>query len=89
MEEILVSVIIPIYNGEKYIEKIYDNFQNISNFKVEILLIDDGSKDNSLSLCKKISRKDSKFKVYHKENSGIADTRNFGVKKSQGKYCFF
>lgn len=86
-KEIVVSVIIPIYNGEKYIENIYKNFQDFD--KIEILLIDDGSTDKSWNVCKEIADVDDRFKVYHKENTGIADTRNYGLKKSNGKYCYF
>ena len=84
-----VSVIIPVYNVERYLKRCIDSLigQNYSN--IEILLIDDGSKDASLSICKEYEAKDSRIQVFHKENEGLGLTRNYGIKKSVGEYITF
>lgn len=75
--EKVISVIVPIYNSEKYLNKCIDSILNQSYKNFELLLIDDGSKDNSLSICNKYAALDSRVKVHHKENEGIAKTRNY------------
>lgn len=57
--------------------------------ELEILLIDDGSKDSSLKICEEWEKKDSRIRVIHKENSGVSDTRNLGIELSAGKYIGF
>lgn len=85
----LISVIVPIYNAEKTIKRCLDSiiFQTYKN--IEIILIDDGSKDSSFALCKKYSDKDRRIVLFHKENGGEASSRNFGILKSNGKYVAF
>ena len=82
-----ISVIVPIYNSEKYLEKCITSLlhQNINNY--EIILIDDGSTDKSLEICKKFENK--RIKVFHKENEGISLTRNFGLAKASYNYISF
>lgn len=91
MKEIhnMISVIVPIYNTAKYLEKCVNSILNQSYKDLEILLIDDGSTDDSLSVCKQIQKKDGRIKVFHKENGGIVSTRVYGMKKATGEYIAF
>ncbi|WP_294130928.1 glycosyltransferase [uncultured Clostridium sp.] len=86
---IKVSVIIPIYNMEKHIDKCLNSVINQSLEEIEIILIDDGSTDNSLKICNLYKEKDKRVKVYSKDNSGVSSARNMGIKKSKGKYLTF
>lgn len=84
-----LSIIVPIFNGEKYIENTIRNLLNTSYQNLELLLIDDGSTDNSLAICKKYEKSDSRVKTYHKDNGGIADARNYGLDHATGDYVGF
>lgn len=85
----LISVIVPIYNVEKYVSKCIDSIINQSYGNIEIILVDDGSTDNSSSIIEDYKKIDKRIKVYHKKNGGLSDARNFGIKKSKGNYfCF-
>ncbi|MDE6626106.1 MAG: glycosyltransferase [Lachnospiraceae bacterium] len=84
-----LSIIVPIYNGEEHIKKTVRNLLNSSYRNLELLLIDDGSTDASLALCKKLAESDSRIKVYHKTNGGIGDARNFGLAHATGDYIGF
>lgn len=85
----IVSVIVPVYNAEKYLTQCIDSIlaQDFTDF--ELLLIDDGSKDKSGLICDKYATKDKRVKVFHKENSGVSSTRNLGIDKAQGEYIAF
>lgn len=87
--EDLISVIVPIYNTSKYLPKCIDSIINQTYSNLEILLIDDGSKDNSLNICKDYEKKDNRIKVFHKENGGLSDARNYGIDVCVGKYLIF
>lgn len=83
----LLSIIIPIYNVEKYIKECLDSILMQKNMTdVEILCIDDGSTDNSGNICDIYGKIDSRIKVFHKKNEGVAATRNFGLSKAKGDY---
>ena len=84
-----VSIIVPVYNVEKYLEKCLKSLISQSYKNIEIILIDDGSKDNSGRICDEYKRKDSRIKVIHKENAGVSEARNSGIQKSTGKYLCF
>lgn len=84
-----LSIIIPVYNGAQHIEKTVHNVLHSSYRNLELLLIDDGSTDTSLILCRKMARSDSRIKVYHKENGGIASARNYGLEHASGNYIGF
>ena len=75
----LVSIVVPIYNGEKWLNKAVDSAINQSYKNIEILLIDDGSTDNSLDLCNSF-KQDRRVRVFHKSNGGQASARNVGLK---------
>ena len=83
-----ISIIIPIYNNEKYIEKCIDSVINQTYQNWELILVDDGSTDNSLSLCERY-KKDIRVKIIHQENSGVSVARNNGIKETTGKYITF
>lgn len=85
-----ISIIIPCFNGEKCISKLLDSilFQDLTN--VEILIVNDGSTDNSLFVIKKYATKSSAIKIINQENQGVSEARNNGIKNASGKYiiCF-
>lgn len=85
----LISVIIPIYNNEKYLDDCLNSIINQTYKNLEIILIDDGSTDASYKICEKYKEQDSRIVLIHKDNSGVADSRNLGLKASKGKYIAF
>lgn len=85
----LISIIIPIYNAEKYLKKCLDSILANQYNEWECILVDDGSKDASLSICNQYAEKDSRFKVYHQENAGASAARNIGLNKVKGEYITF
>ena len=89
MNEILLSVIIPIYNSEQYLNRCLESTISSSSTKIEFVLINDGSEDGSEIICNKFCKKDSRFKYYIKHNGGLSDARNFGLKKCKGNYITF
>lgn len=84
-----ISIVIPVYNVESKLHRCLISIQNQSYSDFEVLLIDDGSKDSSGSICDEFAKKDSRFKVYHTENRGVSKARNFGIEKAVGKYLTF
>jgi len=85
----LISIIIPVYNVEKYLERCVKSVINQTYKNLEIILVDDGAKDNSGKMCDELSKLDSRIKVIHKENGGLSDARNFGLKIATGDYIGF
>ena len=85
----LISIVVPIFNVEKYLEKCIETIINQTYRNIEIILVDDGSLDNSGKMCDEYQKKDTRIKVIHKENGGLSDARNAGIKKAQGKYIAF
>lgn len=84
-----VSVIVPVYNVEKYLERCLDSLINQSLREIEIILIDDGSKDNSSKICDRYAERDSRIKVIHKQNQGLGMARNTGLDVAKGEYVVF
>lgn len=82
----LFSIIIPVYNIEKYLSKCLDSVCEQTCADYEVILVNDGSTDNSGHICEIYKQKNDKFKVYHKKNEGIVKTRQFGVANAAGKY---
>lgn len=82
----LISVIIPIYNVEKYIDRCVDSVLAQTYRNLEIILIDDGSPDACGMICDQYAKKDSRIKVVHKKNGGLADARNVGLEMASGDY---
>ncbi len=90
MKSELISVVLPIYNVEKYIETSIDSVVNQTYKNLEIILVDDGSPDNCPEICDKWAEKDNRIKVIHKENAGLGMARNSGLENATGDYiCFF
>lgn len=85
----LISIIIPVYNVEKYLERCVGSVLNQTYKNLEIILVDDGSPDNSGRLCDELAKIDSRIVVYHKENGGLSDARNYGVARAKGNYIGF
>lgn len=85
----LVSVILPVYNVEKYIEKCIDSLINQTYKQIEILIIDDGSVDDSRVIADRLALKDNRIKVIHKLNGGVASARNMGLKMAMGDFIIF
>lgn len=85
----LVSIIVPVYNGEKYIQRCVACIQAQTYTNLEIIFVDDGSKDASGAILDKIANKDDRIKVIHKENGGLCSARNVGIKKATGTYIYF
>lgn len=85
----LISVIVPIYNVEKYIRECVDSIINQNYRNIEVLLIDDGSPDNSAVIIDEYSKKDKRVKVLHKQNGGLSDARNYGIENAIGEYLMF
>ena len=85
----LVSIIIPAYNAESYISSCVNSVLSQTFQDWEILIIDDGSTDNTLSICDEFANRDSRITVLSKQNTGVSDTRNIGILKTTGKYVMF
>lgn len=89
MENPKISVIVPVYNAEKYLHRCMDSIlaQTFTDF--ELLLIDDGSKDQSGAICDEYARKDERVRVWHKENGGVSSARNVGLDNARGEWVTF
>ena len=84
-----VSVIVPVYNIEQYLEECIDSIIHQTYEALEIILVDDGSTDLSSTICDKYKKIDNRIKVIHKENAGLASARNTGIKMSTGEFIIF
>ena len=89
MDNDLISVIIPIYNVEKYLRKCVNSVLEQTYHNVEIILVDDGSKDSSGTICDEYTKNDGRVKVIHKKNGGLSDARNVGIDVATGEYMCF
>lgn len=85
----LVSVIVPIYNVEKYLKRCVESILKQEYKNIEIILVDDGSPDNCGNICDEYEKSDGRIKVIHKQNGGLSDARNTGIKFSNGDYYTF
>ncbi|MCQ2387267.1 MAG: glycosyltransferase [Clostridia bacterium] len=88
-KKIDISVIVPVFNAEKYLNKCIESVIKQEKITFEIILVDDGSTDNSSKICDEYSNKYDCVKVIHKENGGVSSARNTGIKNASGKYCCF
>ena len=84
-----ISVVVPVFNIENYIKRCLDSLINQTYSNLEIILVDDGSTDNSGKICDEYALRDERIKVYHEKNGGAAKARNFAVDKVTGDYLFF
>lgn len=85
----LISIIVPIYNVEKYLRMCLDSIEHQTYSNIEVLLINDGSPDASGEICQEYVARDSRFHYFEKENGGLSDARNYGIERSNGKYLTF
>ena len=85
----MVSIVVPVYNVEKYIRYCLDSLINQSYKELEIILVDDGSTDHSSEICDEYARKYDIIQVFHKENGGLSDARNYGMKYVSGEWIVF
>jgi len=84
-----VSIVVPVYNAEKYLERCVSSLQNQTLCDIEIILVDDSSTDSSLEMCNKMAKEDSRIKVIHKVNEGAGYARNAGLELVSGEYVGF
>ena len=85
----LISVIVPCYNVEKYLRKCVDSILNQTYRNLEVILVDDGSPDGSPAICDEYAKNESRVVVFHKENGGLSDARNYGIVRAKGEYITF
>lgn len=85
----MVSVVIPIYNVEKYLRECVDSVRNQTYRDLEIILVDDGSPDHCGEICDAYAEEDARIKVIHKKNGGLSDARNAGLDIAEGEYIYF
>ncbi len=83
------SIIVPVYNVEKYLLECVDSIINQTYKNIELILVDDGSKDNSGKMCDELAKKDDRIKVIHKKNEGLGMARNTGLDNATGEYILF
>ena len=85
----MVSIIIPAYNAEKYIEQCIDSIISQTYKNIEVIIVNDGSTDNTLAICEKYAKEDKRIKIVKKKNEGVSKARNDGIKIATGKYIMF
>ena len=84
-----ISVIVPVYKVESYLERCLISIVNQSYSNLEILLVDDGSPDSCPRMCDELAGMDGRIKVIHKANGGLSDARNVGIEAAAGEYIMF
>lgn len=89
MNDILISIVVPIYNVESYLHRCIDSLINQTYKEIEIILVDDGSTDSCGKICDDYEKRYTNIKVIHKDNGGLSDARNCGLDKAMGEYVFF
>ena len=85
----MISVIVPVYNVEEYLEECLESIKNQTYTNIEVILVNDGSTDGSREICERFCQKDSRFKLINQENQGQSVARNRGFKESIGQYIMF
>ena len=89
MKEPLISIIVPVYNVQKYIGKCIDSILSQTYLNIELILVDDGSSDASGRICDEYGKRDGRIRVIHQENEGVSSARNHGMEEAQGEYLCF
>lgn len=89
MKKELISIVIPVFRVEKYLNRCVESVIKQSYKNIEIIIVDDGSDDNCPAMCDALLKKDDRIVVYHKENGGLSDARNYGLERANGKYISF
>ena len=85
----LISVIIPVFNGEKYIKECLESVSACPSVEIECIIVNDGSSDGTDEICERFVAEDARFRLISKENSGVSDSRNIGMNAAAGDYIFF
>ena len=85
----LISIIVPAYNSGKYIERCIKSLLQQTYYKLEIIIIDDGSEDNTSAVCQNLVKQDERIKYFYQDNKGVSSARNLGLKKCHGSYIIF
>ena len=85
----MISVIVPVYNVEEYLEQCLDSIQCQTYTDIEVILVNDGSTDRSKEICERYCKKDSRFKLVNQENKGLSGARNRGMSESKGEFISF
>lgn len=89
MKKGLISIIVPVYNADKYLDVCISSILNQTYKKYEVILVNDGSKDNSLIICEKYKNKDKRVFLFSKDNGGVSSARNMGLSKASGEFVCF
>lgn len=84
-----ISIIVPVYNSSRYLEKCFDSIRDQTYTDFEVIVINDGSTDCSGEICDKYAELDNRFKIIHKENGGVSKARNIGIDNANGEYITF
>lgn len=85
----LISIVVPVYNVENYLRECLESIEKQTYNHFEVIIVNDGSTDNSLQICEEYCKRDSRFVVYSKQNGGLSDARNFGIDLIKGEYVTF
>ena len=85
----ILSIIIPVYNVEKYFRRCLDSVMSQSFRDYELLLVDDGSSDSSGAICDEYAVRDERIRVFHKTNGGVSSARNVGLEHAKGEWIYF
>ena len=88
-EDFLISIVIPIYNAEKYLEECLNSIKNQTYKNFEVIMVNDGSKDESETICKRFLEYDARFRYFTKENGGVSSARNLGLDNVKGDFITF
>lgn len=89
MQDIFISIIVPVYNVEKYLRECLDSISQLKAVTWEAILVDDGSTDTSGKICDEYAKQDSRFRVIHQKNAGVSAARNAGLDASKGEWIWF
>ena len=89
MSENLISIIVPVYNSEKYLRAAIHSLLNQTYQNIEVILINDGSTDGSQELISSFQKKDKRIKLYNTKNLGVSHARNYGIDRASGSYIMF
>lgn len=89
MQDIFISIIVPVYNVEKYLRECLDSISQLKAFSWEAILVDDGSTDTSGQICDEYAKQDSRFRVIHQKNAGVSAARNAGLDAAKGEWIWF
>lgn len=89
VNEPLITIIVPVFNAEQYLNKCLTSLQDQTYSNIEVLMINDGSEDCSEKICQSFSEKDKRFKYFYQENAGVSSARNLGLKLASGEYIGF